>query len=171
MLVISTSLKVVSIAVVFFDSTNFLLIVLRNALIFSCRTFLLYNSAPATNAFLPGCVKASSTSCFIILPPTPEGVMDFVSIFLSAIIADATGLAFTSLATAVTGASFTTAFFSSIFGAATLVPSGFIAVSSIVANMSPIFKVSPSWPFVERIPAFSAFTSKVAFSLSNSRSC
>src|SRR5882724_7921918 len=47
-------------------------------------------------------------------------------------------------------------------------PSGRGADSSICATTSPIFRVSPSFPTVFKTPAFSAFTSKVAFSLSSS---
>ncbi len=103
MRLISTSLKVVSIAVVFFASTNLLEIVFRRLLIFSTRTLRLFNSVPA-NAFLPGLDKAASTSSFRILPPTPEGEIEETVTFLSAIIAEATGLAFISFGTEVTGA-------------------------------------------------------------------
>src|SRR5688500_612180 len=155
MLLISTSLKVVSIAVVFFASTSRRLMVLRRLLIFSVRPFLLNNSAPA-NAFLPGLDNAASTSSFNIFPWKPEGVTVLGSTFLSAMIAEATGVALTSFGTEVTGAvvaccwllvadlaslpleDAVTAF------ASDFLPSGFAAASSILANRSPIFNVSPS---------------------------
>ncbi len=77
--------------------------VLRRLLIFSFRTLRVNSSCPA-KAFLPGCASASSTSCFNILPPAPVAEMEEGSIFLSAIIAEATGVALTSFGTAVTGA-------------------------------------------------------------------
>src|ERR1017187_6693233 len=90
---ISTSLKVVSIAVVFLASTNLRETVLRRLLIFSFFPSRLNIGWPGV---LPGLLNASSTSCFNILPPVPEGVMDEASIFLSDIMAAATGLVFTS---------------------------------------------------------------------------
>src|SRR6185436_18790235 len=98
MALISTSLKVVSIAVVFFASTNLLLIVLRNTLIFSGRSLRSNNFEPG---FLPGLFKASITSCFTILPLLPVAFNSFTSTFLSAIIAAATGVVLG--ASAVTG--------------------------------------------------------------------
>ena len=67
---ISTSLKVVSIAVPFFASTNRFAIVLRRLLIFSLRC----SRADKTwfsNGIRPGCSKALSTSSFTILPCGP----------------------------------------------------------------------------------------------------
>ena len=90
----STSLKVVSMAVVFFASTNLRLIVLRRLLIFSGLLFLPKGAVPG---FLPGLANASSTSCLKILPLFPDGVTDDGLIFLSAMIAAATGVAFTGL--------------------------------------------------------------------------
>ena len=88
-----TSLKVVSMAVVFFASTNRRLTVLRRLLIFSVFSFLLNNSRPG---LLPGLVNASSTSSFKILPPIPEGEIFVGFIFLSAMMAEATGVALIS---------------------------------------------------------------------------
>ena len=45
---------------------------------------------------------------------------------------------------------------------------GFAAVSSMSANIAPIKILSPSFALRNKTPACSAFTSKVAFSLSNS---
>jgi len=42
----------------------------------------------------------------MILPPLPDGLIEAVSTFLSAMIADATGVALISFGTLVTGASF-----------------------------------------------------------------
>src|ERR1700757_4060404 len=95
MALISTSLKVVSIAVVFLASTKRRLTVLRRLLIFSGLLLRPNNSTPG---FLPGLFSASNTSCFTILPLLPLGVTVLVSIFLSAIIAAATGVALTSAA-------------------------------------------------------------------------
>src|ERR1700709_450580 len=89
----STSLKVVSIAVVFFASTNRRLMVRRRLLIFSGFSSRLNIGTPMAR---PGFGKAFNTSCFIILPLAPLGVMFDVSTFLSAIIAAATGDAFKS---------------------------------------------------------------------------
>ena len=88
-----TSLKVVSMAVVFFASTRRRLTVFRRLLIFSVFSSRLNNSMPG---FFPGCVSASSTSSFKIFPPIPDGLIVDGFNFLSAIIAEATGVAFTS---------------------------------------------------------------------------
>jgi hypothetical protein len=55
-------------------------------------------------AILPGFEIACNTSSFKILPPVPLGLMVPASIFLSAMMAAATGVALTSLVTAITGA-------------------------------------------------------------------
>src|ERR1700739_2839284 len=102
MALISTSLKVVSMAVVFFASTKRRLTVLRRLLIFSGRSLRVKGSVPG---LLPGLLMASSTSCLTILPLEPVGTTFLRSGFLSAIIAAATGVAFTDVATGV-GAAF-----------------------------------------------------------------
>ena len=164
----STSLKVVNMAVVFLASTKRLAMVLRRLLIFSLRTFLENKSTPA-KTFLPGFAIAFSTSLFMIFPPKPLGSMLFTSTFLSAIMALATGVAFTSLEIAVTGAAEVGCWLLVAGSFATgLLTTGFSAVSSICANMLPIKIVSPSVAKCFTVPAFSAFTSKVAFSLSSS---
>ena len=175
---ISTSLKVVSMAVVFFASTNLLLIVLRRLLIFSGLSSLLNIGWPI---LLPGFDKASSTSCFNIFPLDPLGVIFFISTFLSAKMAAATGVALMSdvrcsmfdveisfsfdcspfLDSAFFPSAFCSVFFSAGF-------SGRGAKSSIRQATSPIFNVSPSLATVVKIPACCALISNVAFSLSSS---
>src|ERR1035438_2886014 len=85
---ISTSLKVVSIAVVFLASTNLRETVLRRLLIFSFFPSRLNIGWPGV---LPGLLNASSTSLFLNFAPIPVGEIEEASNFLSAIIADATG--------------------------------------------------------------------------------
>ena len=165
----STSLKVVSIAVVFFASTSLRLIVLRRLLIFSAFSSRPKSSLPTA---LPGFVRASRTSCFIIRPLDPEGVTFFTSTFLSAKIAAATGVAFTSLErtgidfsssvfTALFpdvsfGADLGSSFFSDLFFGSGILraEAGFSAVSSIVETISPIFNVSFSLATVCKILLF-----------------
>ena len=163
-------------AVVFFASTNLLLMVLRRLLIFSGRSFLLNISAAGLR---PGLFKASNTSCFTIFPFSPVGVIFLLSIFLSAMIAAATGVVFISGFTSSFGASdfsdstgfkgvvslALSSFFSSSFTSA---PAGFTPSVSILQTTSPIASVSPSLATCFTTPACSAFTSKVAFSLSSS---
>ncbi len=86
---ISTSLKVVSMAVVFFASTSRRETVFRRLLIFSLLSSRPNNALPGTR---PGLFSASSTSCLTIFPFAPEGVMELLSTFLSAMIAAATGV-------------------------------------------------------------------------------
>src|ERR1700744_4491293 len=97
----STSLKVVSIAVVFFASTSRREIVFRRLLIFSRRSWRLNRSLPGVR---PGWASASSTSFFKIFPPVPDGTMEPASIFLSEMMAAATGVARILLGIVVTGA-------------------------------------------------------------------
>ena len=162
---ISTSLKVVSMAVVFLASTNLRLIVLRRLLIFSGLSFLLNNVVPGNR---PGLFNASSTSCFIIFPLLPDAVIFLLSTFVSAIMAAATGVAFRSVADLVvsTGVFSTIAAFFDSTGA--IFFSGALASVSIDPTRSPIANVSPSLATCFTRPACSAFISKVAFSLSNS---
>src|SRR6187402_937439 len=91
---IFTSLKVVSMAVVFFASTNLREIVFRRLLIFSGFSFLENDSVPGLR---PGLLKAARTSSFNIFPSGPDGVIFLGSTFLSAIIAAATGEALRSV--------------------------------------------------------------------------
>ena len=91
MRLISTSLKVVSIAVVFFDSTSLRLIVLRRLLIFSLRSLRLYKLL-TFNAFLPGCSMLPAHHASIFFRCDPVGFTVAGSTFLSAMIADATGV-------------------------------------------------------------------------------
>ena len=95
MFVMSTSLKVVNMAVVFFASTSLRETVLRRLLILSLFNSRLNNDFPGV---LPGFDSASSTSCFKIFPTVPEGVMEAVSTFLSVMMAAATGVALSSAA-------------------------------------------------------------------------
>ena len=95
-----------------------------------------------------------------------------MSTFLSAMMAAATGVAFTLFGTLVTGAEETAgaavvvaAAAGSGFGAR---PAGLVALSSMSAKIAPIKILSPSVALWCKVPACSAFTSKVAFSLSNS---
>ena len=173
---ISTSLKVVSMAVVFLASTSLLDTVLRRLLILVAFSSRLNIGLPGVR---PGFSNADKTSCFSILPlvPLPVTVDGFT--FLSAIMALATGVAFTS---DCTGAEAGAAAFSgcaacaagaadvSCAGAAgAAAPSGRAASSSILQATSSIFNVSPSCATICRIPAFSALSSNVAFSDSNSQ--
>ena len=82
--------------------------------------------------------------------------------------ADATGVALGAgavdgAAGGVAGAAAGTSVFS-----ATGTSAGRAAVSSILATISPMRKLSPSLANCCKVPACSAFTSKVAFSLSSS---
>jgi hypothetical protein len=90
---IFTSLKVVSIAVVFLASTSLREMVLRRFVIFSAFSLRLLETVPG---LLPGFSRAASTSSFNILPSGPLGVIFLVSTFFSAMIAAATGVAFIS---------------------------------------------------------------------------
>ena len=163
-------------AVVFFASTSLRLMVLRRLLIFSGRSFLL-NMAAA--GFRPGLFKASNTSCLTILPFSPVALILLLSTFLSAMIAAATGVAFMSFFgsafSTFLGSAFSTG--NSLFSFAgssrfcsTLFSStaGFAASVSILQTTSPMASVSPSLATCFTIPACSAFTSNVAFSLSSS---
>ena len=158
----STSLNVVSIAVVFLASTKRRLMVLRRLLIFSGRSTRLFTGF---SGLRPGLLIAASTSCLYILPLLPVGLISLVGTFLSAIIAAATGVALTS-ANSATG---TLAAGTSFFGAmASGAASGLGASVSMLPTVSPMASVSPSLATCFTAPACSALISKVAFSLSNS---
>src|SRR5690606_38929702 len=138
----STSLKVVSIAVVFLASTRRRLMVLRRLDILSARSLRLNNSAPS-KALRPALAIAANTSSFTILPENPEGFIDLGSTFLSAIIAEATGVALTSgFLMAVSVSTFVSGLAAAGAGCAGLAAAGFPVVSLITAITSPIFKVS-----------------------------
>ena len=94
-----------------------------------------------------------------------------MSTFLSAMMAAATGVAFTLFGILVTGAEETAG--AAVVGAAAgsgfgARPAGLVAFSSMSAKIAPIKILSPSVALWCKVPACSAFTSKVAFSLSNS---
>ena len=182
---IFTSLKVVNMAVSFLAATNLLATVLRKLLIFSTLLlrspegllYLLDEEEPLP----PLATMASSTSVLVILPfgPLPftcAGLIPCSSINSLARGAICTSLsietgaaslgASTFFSSLATGAA-VTSFLASALGAAA--PSGAFAVSSISTMTSPTFISSPSLAScLVRTPAFSAFTSKVAFSLSSS---
>src|SRR5690606_300239 len=162
---ISTSLKVVNMAVVFLASTK------RSATLRRSIDILVLLEPLLPPVGVPIDGTAFTASSLVIRPsfPVPGTVLAFMpfsaKIFLAAGLAEPVAYVLAS-ATAGFGASAFGA--SSFFSALGALPSGFAALVSIKQTTAPTATASPSSAFSVIIPLASAGSSSVALSLSTS---
>ncbi len=164
---ISTSLKVVSIAVVFLASTK------RSATLRRNIDILLLEAPRLPPVGVPIDGTALIASSLVTRPSFPVPEIDEASIPFSAKIFLAAGLAvpvayvFVSTAAGLGASAFGASSFFSCFGASAP-PSGFAALVSIKHTTAPTATASPSSALRVMIPLASAGSSNVALSLSTS---